>query len=104
MTAWEGLARFVPRLHRYVGRAPANLPIRDRAQWVTRVSLYGIVDEAELVRRIDPADPEIAETIQCRFSLSMLAILSRCRPPTWLCRPAASALIHATDLHLLIAA
>jgi len=99
MSAWQGLAHFVPRLHRHVSRAPADLPLRKRASWVTYVSLFGIVDEVEVARRIDLSDSEVEETIRCRFSLSMLAILSRCTPPTWLCRPAASALIHATDLH-----
>jgi hypothetical protein len=99
MTAWQGLAQFVPLLRRYVDRAPADLPLRMRASWVTNTSLFGVADDAEVERRIDLSDPEVGNTIRCRFSLSMLAILSRCTPPTWLCRPAASSLIHATDLH-----
>lgn len=99
VTRWQGLAELTPALRRFVDRSPVDLPLRERAAWVCYASLYGTTDSDELARRIDPSDPDTAHYVQSRINLAALAILSRCQPPTWWCRPSASACVHATDLH-----
>jgi hypothetical protein len=85
---WRGLSDLVPRLRREVEAAPTDLALRERAAWV-----------ACAAAKIDPDAPGAAFVVQSRINLSTLAILSRCAPQIWRCRPAVSALVHATDLH-----
>lgn len=90
----------VPRLRREVESAPPGLSLHDLMTWVSWASLYGTTDPAVLVRRAKEDDPrQLTEGVLSRANLSALAILSRCAPDTWLCRPSASAIVHDTDLH-----
>jgi len=95
---WRGLVDLVPRLRREVERSPAELSLRERAAWVTYASLYGTTDGAKIAAKFD-AEPPDPQLVQSRINLSALAIVSHARPATWLCRPAASAVVHGTDLH-----
>lgn len=80
---WEGLATVIPRCRRAVSRAPAELPLRERAALVAAETF----------------SPATMGQVGGVINLSALAILSRCAPDTWLCRPSASAIVHDTDLH-----
>lgn len=83
MTRWLGLSGIMPRFRRALGALPAGLALREQAAYVA-LTTFG----AETV----------SET-QGLVNAGALAVLTRCQPPTWLCRPSASAVVHGTDLH-----
>ncbi len=102
----------VPRLRREVAAAPPDLPLRERAGWVAYASFLGTTAPEKVAagaqsiaaqtERLGPHERlEVMHDFQSRLDLAALAISSRCAPPTWLVRPAASALIHGTDLHAI---
>jgi hypothetical protein len=82
----QGLVALLPRLRSHVERIPPGAPLREASATVA-VKAYG-----ESVVRDNPL---------IAVHLAALAILSRCQPATYLARPAASALVHATDLHFI---
>jgi len=45
--------------------------------------------------------PDTLSLVGGAVNLAALAILSRCTPATWLCRPSAAAIVHDTDLHAI---
>jgi len=45
---WAGLVELVPRLRREVAAAPVDLPLRERAAWVTYASFLGSTDPAQV--------------------------------------------------------
>jgi hypothetical protein len=83
VTRWQGLGAIMPRLRRALDTLPAGLALREQAAHVA-LTTFG----AETV----------SET-QGLVNAGALAVLTRCQPPTWLCRPSASAVVHGTDLH-----
>lgn len=83
MTAWLGLAGLVAPLRKLVGRAPADLPLRERAAWV------GLAHWGSETLASEP----------CVINVCALAVLSRGVPPIYQCRPSAARVVHDTDLH-----
>lgn len=99
---WRGLVTLVPWLRREVTAAPTELPLRERAVWVAYASLLGTTNSAQLAQGIAKRiqrDGELLQDLQSRINLAGLAVVSRCAPDVWLCRPSASAIVHDTDLH-----
>jgi hypothetical protein len=83
---WHGLCDLMPRCRRAVERSSPALPLRERAAVVTAEVFPGMTTIDDLPGAI---------------SVAALAILSNCAPETWLVRPSASEVVHATDLHAI---
>jgi len=86
-TSWRGLDSLVPRLRRYVADElrgdgmPSSGDELRRASARVAVAAFG--------------EGAVTDSI----NLSMLALLTRCAPTTWLARPSASRMVLETDLH-----
>lgn len=88
---WHGLDAIVPRLRKHVVaalRPDRSSMTRDELKFKARVLTQAYFEET-----LD------AESLVCFVNVAMLALLTNAQPPTWLCRPSASRIIHETDLH-----
>ena len=87
---WRGLDGLIPLMRKYVAAA---LPPDGRE--MTRDELKfkaAVVAEAAF-------GPAAAMEHVGSINMAVLALMTNAQPPTWLCRPSASRVIHRTDLH-----
>lgn len=87
---WRGLDALIPLM-----RKPVIAALPPDGREMTRDELKfkaAVVAEAAF-------GPAVTEEFVGCINMAVLALMTNAQPPTWLCRPSASRVIHGTDLH-----